>query len=148
MGVCWLGVGGRVGVLAYACICRKTIWVTYTHTFTNSPVCLYVCVCLSCGSSIINGFAIPLKKEHLQFLERALLPLHKPRSVALYHQQLSYCIIQYVEKDADTAVTVLQVGCGLCVGWVVTGSHHILHMHARSLSLSLSLSLSHTHTHT
>ena len=26
--------------------------------------------------SIINGFAIPLKKEHLQFLEKALLPLH------------------------------------------------------------------------
>lgn len=58
--------------------------------------------------SIINGFAIPLKKEHLQFLERALLPLHKPKCVALYHQQLSYCIIQYVEKDPDTAVTVLQ----------------------------------------
>ncbi|KAM3567057.1 hypothetical protein VYU27_010792, partial [Nannochloropsis oceanica] len=29
--------------------------------------------------SIINGFAIPLKKEHLHFLERALLPLHKPK---------------------------------------------------------------------
>uniref|UniRef100_A0A7S1FZL3 Serine/threonine protein phosphatase 2A regulatory subunit n=1 Tax=Corethron hystrix TaxID=216773 RepID=A0A7S1FZL3_9STRA len=29
--------------------------------------------------SIINGFAIPLKKEHLQFLVRALIPLHKPK---------------------------------------------------------------------
>jgi len=28
--------------------------------------------------------------------------------VALYHQQLSYCIIQYIEKDPDTAVAVLQ----------------------------------------
>ena len=56
--------------------------------------------------SIINGFAIPLKKEHLQFLVRALIPLHKPKCVALYHQQLSYCIIQYVEKDADTATPV------------------------------------------
>lgn len=57
--------------------------------------------------SIINGFAIPLKKEHLQFLVRALIPLHKPKCVGLYHQQLSYCIIQYVEKDADTATQIL-----------------------------------------
>ena len=59
--------------------------------------------------SIINGFAIPLKKEHLQFLEKALLPLHKPRSVAVYHPQLSYCISQYVEKDPETIVAVVQV---------------------------------------
>jgi serine/threonine-protein phosphatase 2A regulatory subunit B' len=59
--------------------------------------------------SIINGFAIPLKKEHLQFLEKALLPLHKPRSVAVYHPQLSYCISQYVEKDPETIVSVVEV---------------------------------------
>lgn len=57
--------------------------------------------------SIINGFAIPLKQEHLQFLERALLPLHKPRSVNVYHGQLSYCISQYVEKDPETIAIVL-----------------------------------------
>ena len=28
------------------------------------------------------------------FLQRALLPLHKPKCVAMYHQQLSYCITQ------------------------------------------------------
>ena len=27
--------------------------------------------------SIINGFALPLKEEHKQFLMKALLPLHK-----------------------------------------------------------------------
>ena len=57
--------------------------------------------------SIINGFAIPLKKEHLQFLEKALIPLHKPRTVALYHPQLSYCIAQYVEKDPETIIPIL-----------------------------------------
>ena len=58
--------------------------------------------------SIINGFAIPLKQEHLVFLQRALIPLHKPKCVGLYHQQLSYCIVQYVEKDPDTAVPILR----------------------------------------
>jgi serine/threonine-protein phosphatase 2A regulatory subunit B' len=58
--------------------------------------------------SIINGFAMPLKAEHLQFLVRALVPLHKPKCVSMYHQQLSYCITQYVEKDPDTAVPIIQ----------------------------------------
>eukprot|EP00529_Nitzschia_sp_RCC80_P001686 CAMPEP_0113454752 /NCGR_PEP_ID=MMETSP0014_2-20120614/8025_1 /TAXON_ID=2857 /ORGANISM="Nitzschia sp." /LENGTH=551 /DNA_ID=CAMNT_0000346167 /DNA_START=9 /DNA_END=1664 /DNA_ORIENTATION=+ /assembly_acc=CAM_ASM_000159 len=70
--------------------------------------------------SIINGFAIPLKKEHLQFLVRALIPLHKPKCVALYHQQLSYCIIQYVEKDADTATPIL-TGFFKCWPWSCSG---------------------------
>mmetsp|Transcript_1532 Transcript_1532/g.1743 ORF Transcript_1532/g.1743 Transcript_1532/m.1743 type:complete len:655 (-) Transcript_1532:50-2014(-) len=66
--------------------------------------------------SIINGFAIPLKKEHLQFLVRALIPLHKPKCVALYHQQLSYCVIQYIEKDTDTAAPILN-GFFKCWPW-------------------------------
>jgi hypothetical protein len=28
------------------------------------------------------------------FLTRALMPLHKPKCVAMYHQQLSYCVTQ------------------------------------------------------
>jgi len=70
--------------------------------------------------SIINGFAIPLKKEHIQFLVRALMPLHKPKCVGLYHQQLSYCIIQYVEKDADTATPILN-GFFRCWPWSCSG---------------------------
>lgn len=58
--------------------------------------------------SIINGFAVPLKKEHLTFLSKALLPLHKPSTIQLYHQQLSYCVIQYCEKDPETGVTILR----------------------------------------
>ena len=53
--------------------------------------------------SIINGFALPLKDEHKQFLMRALLPLHKVRYVGMYHQQLSYCVTQFVEKDPKLA---------------------------------------------
>jgi len=31
-----------------------------------------------------------------------------PKCVTLYHQQLSYCVIQFVEKDPDTAVPILR----------------------------------------
>ncbi|XP_076937325.1 serine/threonine protein phosphatase 2A 57 kDa regulatory subunit B' beta isoform-like [Bidens hawaiensis] len=67
--------------------------------------------------SIINGFALPLKEEHKLFLMRALVPLHKPKSIGMYHQQLSYCIIQFVEKDNKLADTVIK---GLLKYWPVT----------------------------
>ncbi|XP_050247944.1 serine/threonine protein phosphatase 2A 59 kDa regulatory subunit B' gamma isoform-like [Quercus robur] len=69
--------------------------------------------------SIINGFALPLKEEHKLFLVRALIPLHKPKCVSMYHQQLSYCITQFVEKDAKLADTVIR---GLLKYWPVTNS--------------------------
>lgn len=49
--------------------------------------------------SIINGFALPLKEEHKIFLVRVLIPLHKVKSLSLYHPQLAYCIVQFLEKD-------------------------------------------------
>ncbi|KAJ1288868.1 hypothetical protein BS78_02G120900 [Paspalum vaginatum] len=69
--------------------------------------------------SIINGFALPLKEEHKLFLVRTLIPLHKPRCVAMYHRQLSYCIVQFVEKDCKLADTVIR---GLIKYWPVTNS--------------------------
>lgn len=38
--------------------------------------------------SIINGFALPLKEEHKMFLIRVLLPLHKVKSLSVYHPQV------------------------------------------------------------
>jgi hypothetical protein len=49
--------------------------------------------------SIINGFALPLKEEHKTFLLRVLLPLHKAKLLSVYHPQLAYCIVQFLEKD-------------------------------------------------
>ncbi|XP_054788021.1 serine/threonine protein phosphatase 2A 57 kDa regulatory subunit B' theta isoform-like [Prosopis cineraria] len=69
--------------------------------------------------SIINGFALPLKEEHKLFLVRALIPLHKPKCLAMYHQQLSYCITQFVEKDNKLADTVIR---GLLKYWPITNS--------------------------
>ncbi|XP_009147392.1 serine/threonine protein phosphatase 2A 59 kDa regulatory subunit B' gamma isoform [Brassica rapa] len=69
--------------------------------------------------SIINGFALPLKEEHKLFLVRALIPLHRPKCAAAYHQQLCYCIVQFVEKDFKLADTVIR---GLLKYWPVTNS--------------------------
>lgn len=53
--------------------------------------------CLLC--SIINGFALPLKEEHKIFLKRVLIPLYKPSSLTIYHAQLAYSVVQFLEKD-------------------------------------------------
>uniref|UniRef100_A0A8C2GY52 Serine/threonine protein phosphatase 2A regulatory subunit n=1 Tax=Cyprinus carpio TaxID=7962 RepID=A0A8C2GY52_CYPCA len=50
--------------------------------------------------SIINGFALPLKEEHKIFLLKVLLPLHKVKSLSVYHPQLAYCVVQFLEKDS------------------------------------------------
>ncbi|OCH94996.1 protein phosphatase 2A regulatory B subunit [Obba rivulosa] len=57
--------------------------------------------------SIINGFALPLKEEHKTFLMRVLIPLHKVKSLSMYHPQLAYCVVQFLEKDAGLAEEVV-----------------------------------------
>ncbi|KAH6798301.1 Protein phosphatase 2A regulatory B subunit family protein [Perilla frutescens var. frutescens] len=69
--------------------------------------------------SIINGFALPMKEEHKLFLARVLIPLHKPKALAMYHSQLSYCVTQFVEKDYRLADTIIM---GLLKYWPVTNS--------------------------
>ncbi|XP_061510619.1 serine/threonine-protein phosphatase 2A 56 kDa regulatory subunit gamma isoform isoform X3 [Anopheles gambiae] len=58
--------------------------------------------------SIINGFALPLKEEHKQFLLKVLLPLHKVKSLSVYHPQLAYCVVQFLEKDASLTQPVIK----------------------------------------
>jgi len=67
--------------------------------------------------SIINGFALPLKAEHKQFLTRVLLPLHKVKCLSQYHAQLSYCVVQFLEKDASLTELVIK---GLLRFWPKT----------------------------
>ncbi|XP_035703766.1 serine/threonine-protein phosphatase 2A 56 kDa regulatory subunit epsilon isoform isoform X2 [Folsomia candida] len=69
--------------------------------------------------SIINGFALPLKMEHKQFLVKVLIPLHKVRCLALYHAQLAYCVVQFLEKDASLTEPVV---LGLLKFWPKTCS--------------------------
>jgi len=93
---------------------RKTIQYVFYRFIYETERHNGIAELLEILGSIINGFAMPLKKEHLNFLVRALVPLHKPKCVNLYHQQLSYCVTQYVEKDPDTSITIVQ---GLVKFW-------------------------------
>uniref|UniRef100_A0A1I8G022 Serine/threonine protein phosphatase 2A regulatory subunit n=2 Tax=Macrostomum lignano TaxID=282301 RepID=A0A1I8G022_9PLAT len=69
--------------------------------------------------SIINGFALPLKAEHKQFLMKVLLPLHKAKSLGMFHAQLAYCVVQFLEKDSTLTEPVV---LGLLKFWPRTVS--------------------------
>uniref|UniRef100_A0A8C7Z9A8 Serine/threonine protein phosphatase 2A regulatory subunit n=1 Tax=Oryzias sinensis TaxID=183150 RepID=A0A8C7Z9A8_9TELE len=69
--------------------------------------------------SIINGFALPLKAEHKQFLMKVLIPLHTAKSLALFHAQLAYCVVQFLEKDPTLTEPVIR---GLLKVWPKTCS--------------------------
>ncbi|GLD47751.1 serine/threonine-protein phosphatase 2A 56 kDa regulatory subunit beta isoform, partial [Lates japonicus] len=48
--------------------------------------------------SIINGFALPLKAEHKQFLVRVLIPLHTAKSLSIFHAQIIRGLLKYWPK--------------------------------------------------
>ncbi|VEN38667.1 unnamed protein product [Callosobruchus maculatus] len=62
--------------------------------------------------SIINGFALPLKAEHKQFLV-------KVKGLSQYHAQLAYCVVQFLEKDPTLTEPVVR---GLLKYWPKTCS--------------------------
>ncbi|ETO12920.1 PP2A-widerborst subunit, partial [Reticulomyxa filosa] len=67
--------------------------------------------------SIINGFATPLKKEHIHFFHQVLIPLHKAPAVSQFHQQLAYCVTQFIQKDLSLSGAALS---GILKFWPVT----------------------------
>ncbi|XP_061524923.1 serine/threonine-protein phosphatase 2A 56 kDa regulatory subunit beta isoform [Phycodurus eques] len=67
--------------------------------------------------SIINGFAQPLKAEHKQFLVRVLIPLHSAKSLSVFHAPLTYCIVQFIEKDSTCTEHIIR---GLLKYWPMT----------------------------
>ncbi|OMO81412.1 Protein phosphatase 2A, regulatory B subunit, B56 [Corchorus olitorius] len=98
---------------------RKAINNIFFHFIFETEKHNGIAELLEVLGSIINGFALPLKEEHKLFLVRALIPLHKPKCLPMYHQQLSYCVTQFVEKDCKLADSVIR---GLLKYWPITNS--------------------------
>lgn len=84
-------------------------------------------------SSIINGFALPLKEEHKVFLIKVLLPLHKVKTLSVYHPQLAYCIVQFLEKDPSLTQPVSQTSeRAFDDGHVSLGDHGFIEILAKN----------------
>jgi len=100
--------------MAFRSTIRKQInFVFYSLIFVQSKH-NGVSELLEILGSIINGFALPLKQEHVKFLKTVLIPLHKVRTFTQFSQQLAYCVTQFIDKDPSLASTVIK---GLLTFW-------------------------------
>ena len=68
-------------------------------------------------SSIISGFAAPLKEEHKDFARRVLIPLHKVRGLQNFNTQLLTCMKGFLEKDKALGIDLIN---GLLKYWPIT----------------------------
>ena len=91
------------------------IFFQFIETEKHNPIAELLVIL----GSIINGFVLPLKEEHKLFLVQALIPLRKPKFIPMYHLQLTYFILQFVEKDFKLADTVSR---GLLEYWLLTNN--------------------------
>lgn len=89
--------------------------------------CCFVCklTLLRCFSvdSIINGFALPLKAEHKQFLMKVLIPLHTAKGLALFHAQVEenpYYQFYTAQKISESGIIQLFVRMVSAEMWTVT----------------------------
>ncbi|GMH97321.1 hypothetical protein TrVE_jg4049 [Triparma verrucosa] len=58
---------------------------------------------------IINGFKAPLKQEHLDMLEKTLIPLHKApyQVMQTYHKELKKLLGIFMDKDPDRCGAII-----------------------------------------
>jgi len=58
-------------------------------------------------ASIISGFAVPLREEHVKFFKNVIIPLHKVQTCQFYHEQLLRCSMLFLSKDPSLAIFVI-----------------------------------------
>lgn len=65
-------------------------------------------------ASIISGFAVPLRDEHVIFFNNIIIPLHKVQTCSQFYEQLLRCSMLFLTKDRTLAIPLLE---GLLKYW-------------------------------
>ncbi|KAH7301824.1 hypothetical protein KP509_23G045100 [Ceratopteris richardii] len=67
-----------------------------------------MCDLLEVLGAIMSGLNEPLKEEYRLFLTSVLIPLHKPKRMGMYNEQLTSCITKFLNKDRELAEPVIR----------------------------------------
>ncbi|CAG9325208.1 unnamed protein product [Blepharisma stoltei] len=59
-------------------------------------------------ASIISGFAVPLREEHVVFFKVIMIPLHKVQTAHIFHEQLLRCSMLFLSKDHALAIPLVE----------------------------------------
>ena len=70
-------------------------------------------------ASIISGFAVPLRDEHVIFFQTVIIPLHKVQTCSQFYEQLLRCSMLFLTKDRTLALPLLE---GLLKYWPFANS--------------------------
>jgi len=65
-------------------------------------------------ASIISGFAVPLREEHIVFFKTIIIPLHKVQTSNIYFENLIRCSMLFLTKDSSLAISLLE---GILIYW-------------------------------
>ena len=79
-----------------------------THKFNGAAELLDIL------ASIISGFAVPLRDEHVIFFKNVIIPLHKVQTWSEFFEQLLRCSMLFLTKDRNLAIPLLE---GLLKYW-------------------------------
>ena len=79
-----------------------------THKFNGAAELLDIL------ASIISGFAVPLRDEHVIFFKNVIIPLHKVQTCSTFYEQLLRCSMLFLTKDRTLAIPSLE---GLLKYW-------------------------------
>lgn len=73
-----------------------------THKFNGAAELLDIL------ASIISGFAVPLRDEHVIFFKNVIIPLHKVQTCSTFYEQLLRCSMLFLTKDRTLAIPSLE----------------------------------------
>lgn len=59
-------------------------------------------------SSLISGFAVPLREEHVSFFKTIIIPLHKVHNSQMFHEKLQRCAVLFIGKDLNLIPDLLK----------------------------------------
>jgi serine/threonine-protein phosphatase 2A regulatory subunit B' len=93
---------------------RKTITDTFntliheTYKFNGTSELLDIL------ASVISGFAVPLREEHIVFFHNIIIPLHKVQTCHKFHNELLRCSMLFLSKEPTLAFPLIN---GLLKYW-------------------------------
>jgi serine/threonine-protein phosphatase 2A regulatory subunit B' len=76
--------------------------INETHKFNGAAELLDIL------ASIISGFAVPLRDEHVIFFKNVIIPLHKVQTCSQFYEQLLRCSMLFLTKDRTLAIPLLE----------------------------------------
>ncbi len=87
---------------------RRVINETFYMLIYEEPKFNGAAELLDILASVISGFAVPLRPEHVEFFNKVIIPLHKVQTYVGFCNELSKCSLLFLSKDATLALPLLE----------------------------------------